>query len=651
MIVYLPPDDPWGAITWGALSALLMVQHQAHRSSVVGGPLSGESELHGPINALWDALNWLRRPVEIRSPEGEIVWWGFVNEVRIQLLTGLTIGVSLDPMANRIAVAYSDTAADGGAERGTTSWAEDADSIARYGYKELLISGGELAAAGALTKRATELAKRAKPKGVPSFSGLAGEPVATLLYAGWFETLVWQRFTRLEGRIEFAENGSAVQTIGWGLTSNQIGFGLGAVHSIAAKLAALETGDKLIVTGSAANNTTLTVDGATSAEQAVYTASTISFQPSDDILDSANGLGFVEQDSFIRVQGSAANSGYHLVDETGSNHIATTFTAAITNEAAGPSITITQGHKVTVTTAVTSESPGASVTLKIQGVQIAQSFVAPHSFTVAQIGIPIGKVGNPADNFVLELWSNGASVPGSLLESVSVAGSSLTEDSQPWRWVTFSNTVALTAAATYWLVAKRSGANDPDNYYTLGMTETVSGSCLAYTGSGWVAHPRSLYLPHKVWGAEDNGTQLIRIATDCGQFFAGTDIPSVGVATNQYRGGDLTGYDEFVKLLEQGDSQGRRLLVTVTRERILRVYPEPAASTDGDRLLDDGSLRLVAGGRRMTGLLPAGEWLVVDAVPPALNAELEISPLFVDEAGWRASSPETYEIVPKAGDN
>ena len=83
---------------------------------------------------------------------------------------------------------------------------------------------------------------------------------------------------------------------------------------------------------------------------------------------------------------------------------------------------------------------------------------------------------------------------------MAVTGSTLTADSQPWRWVTFGNTVSLTPGDDLLIMAVRSGSNDPDNYYTLGMTETVSGSRLAYMGSGWVAHPRALYLPYKVWG-------------------------------------------------------------------------------------------------------------------------------------------------------
>lgn len=647
MIVYLPSDDPFAGFSWGPVSPMLQLTATMLRGSVQGGTLSAEVVVDGPATALWDCLNWLRRPIEISSPEGQLVAWGFVNEVRLAL-GGVTVGVSLDPVANRVAVAYSSSGADGAYERGTTAWAENAVSVARYGYKEALISGGDLNVAGAEAKRATLLATRATPRGVPSFDAAAGPAQATLLCAGWFETLAWRRFSRYEGRIEFTDSSSATQSIGWGLTSNQIGFAFGAIHSIAAKLKALETGDKVIVTGSASNNTTYTVDGGTSADQEVYVASTISFAPSDDILDSANGLGFIEMESFIRVQGSAANSGYHLVDETGSNHVATTFTPTITAEAAGPSITLTQGHKVTLLTAVTNEAPGASVTLKIQGVQIAQSFVATHAFTVAQIGVQVGRVGNPVDNFLLELWSNSAGVPGTRLESVAVTGSTLTADSQPWRWVTFGNTVSLTLGTTYWIMAVRSGSNDPDNYYTLGMTETVSGSCLAYTGSGWVAHPRALYLPYKVWGAEDNATQMARMVSDCGQFLVGTDVVATGIATNQWRDGDMSALDELVKLLEQGDSSGRRLLAEVTPSRMVRIFAEPAADLLGARLLADGQIRNMGGSRRLSGLLPVGEWLTLDGVPPALNAALEISPLFVDEAGWRSSDPDKFEIVPKA---
>ena len=106
MMVYLPPDDPFTSMSWGPVSPLLQLTATQHRANVQGGTMSAEVVVDGPTVALWECLNWLRRPIEISSPEGQLVAWGFVNEVRLAL-AGLTIGVSLDPMLNRVAVAYS----------------------------------------------------------------------------------------------------------------------------------------------------------------------------------------------------------------------------------------------------------------------------------------------------------------------------------------------------------------------------------------------------------------------------------------------------------------------------------------------------------------------------------------------------------------
>jgi hypothetical protein len=643
--VKLLADDPFTTYQWGIVTPLLQLDHVYHRSSVRGGPLSAEVSASGPENALWETLNWLRRPIEIRNEHGQLVWWGLVNEVRLTW-AGLTIGATLDTMSNRIAVAYSYTDANGGSVRGTTAWAVNQSSIDRYGTKERLLSLGEGQAAGALARRTEELTNYASPRGVPSFGG--GDLGATLLCVGWYETLTWQIFNRLEGRIEFGESSNAEHSLGWGLTSAHIGFAAEAIHHRFASLGALAVGDKVIVTGSASNNRTFTIKSATTREQTTYTATTISFDAADDINDSANGLGFVETDSFVNVAGSAANSRYHFVNEAGAGHLATdeALTGTITTAAAGPNITLSAGHKVEVTEAITAEVPGASVTLSLIGVRIAQSFVVTDAITVTQVSIPIGKIGSPTDNFQCEIWSNVSSAPGASLQAISVAGADLLADSQPWRWITFTG-LAL-SAGTYWLVVRRSGTVDALNYYSLGMTDVANGTCLAWNGAAWVAHPRALYLPYRVWGTESSEAQITRIISDAGQFIAGVDGVATGINTNQYRDGDMTAYDEIEKLLDLGSSAGKRLLATVTPARMLRIYEEPAKSTDGDRLQPDGTLRNIASGRRQRGLLPTGEWLVVDGVPSSINAQLDLSPLFVDEAGWRATDPDIFEIQPKA---
>lgn len=643
-----------GSYHWGAVNPALDVEPVYHRGGVYGGPMVAEMAVSGAFPALWDLLGWLLRPVEVRGEHGRRLWWGFVNEVRINM-GGLTVGVSLDNMANRVAVAYATTDANGSPVNGTTEWVSDTDSISRYGTKELLESLGESGQAAAEAYRNTLLDARAWPRGVPSVG--EGTPgTATVICVGWIETLRWLRFARDEGRDEYGTLGGELHAIGWGLTDNSIGFAAEGIHDLDANLTALDVGDQVIVSGTSSNNGTFTVTQAASGELIVYSATTISFDPADDINDSAEGLGFVENDYFIYVSGSSANTGYHLIDETGDGHIATAdaLTGTISAEAAGPSISITQGHRVTVAEALTDELPGGSpVTLTMVGVQLAQRFTAASGYTVAQIAIPVGRVGSPADNLVVELMSESASAPGSVLEAVSVTGTELIEDDQPFRWITFGETTTLVQGTSYWIRVRRSGSVDAANYYVLGLTdEAGGGSCKVWNGSAWVNHPRGLYLPHKVWGAEENGLQIARIVEDAGQFLAGSDVVTTGRTTPEWRDGTKSAYNELMKLLAQGNSDGKRLLAEVTPERLLRVYAEPDrpdAFGDGDRLATDGTLRGVSGGRRQRGLLPHGEWLVVDELPGYLNAQLEISPLFVDEAAWNADRPDGYEITPKEG--
>ena len=72
-------------------------------------------------------------------------------------------------------------------------------------------------------------------------------------------------------------------------------------------------------------------------------------------------------------------------------------------------------------------------------------------------------------------------------------------------------------------------------------------------------------------------TQIGAIVTASGQFLSATDvIDASGIVSNEYRDGNKRASDEIASLLKQGVSGGRRLLATVTGDRRLKVYQEPA---------------------------------------------------------------------------
>jgi hypothetical protein len=159
-----------------------------------GGPDAASLEARGDWGQLWELTGMLRAPVEIHaeSDMGERAWWGFVNEVRI-VGEGYSITVGLDTMTNRLAVVYTlvEAGADATGERATTSFVEDALSVAEYGTKEGLINGGSLSAAAAENKRDTSLAAYKGPQPAISW-GKSDAVYAEVHCKGWMSTLGWK---------------------------------------------------------------------------------------------------------------------------------------------------------------------------------------------------------------------------------------------------------------------------------------------------------------------------------------------------------------------------------------------------------------------------------------------------------------------------
>ncbi len=157
--------------------------------SVFGGPKLAEISVEGKNeNDLWEMIERLRCPIKIDSDRGgDPVWWGYVAEVELTL-PAWTVGVNIDSMYNRIAVAYSGTNG-----RQTTGWLADADSLAEYGQKELLYTNSGSAQAHAEAARAMILAQKKYP--IPTIAPAEGGELGVVLRCrGWYDTLNWRYF-------------------------------------------------------------------------------------------------------------------------------------------------------------------------------------------------------------------------------------------------------------------------------------------------------------------------------------------------------------------------------------------------------------------------------------------------------------------------
>lgn len=630
-----------GGAYWGPVAPALTVRHNYHKANDRGGSSVAEVEVTGAEDALWEVLTWLGRPVDVLGVYAEPVWSGMVNEVRVTV-GAFTVAATLDGMYNRIAVTYTESSPDGAQDTLTTDYAEDAGSIARYGTKELVYSlGQDGTTAVAEAKRDALLAKRARPTLKPTVAN--GDSRALVLCVGWAETLNWRMFERLEGRIEHEGDGGITYPVGWRITSSTaIGMYNYALHDLNATLGGLQPGHVITVDsgGSPAYNDGPTTVASEASSDGVdtYVANTVFFDADNDIYDNAQGLAFLRRDEFFNVSGSAQNSQVHLTDGTGAGYVTTKagITGAIVGEAVGPTITMTQGHKVDVATNYSPLVPGGGTfTVTLRGERVAQSFVPSLSLTATYVGLQAGKRGTPSDNLAIDICSNSSGAPGTVLATALLSPSQV-PSSPGWVWWTFAG-VALTAGATYWLVVRRDGAVSAVNHWVLQMTTSASGSCSVYdpyTGT-WGAEPSGHYMPYKVWSAEDTGLQMRRIMADCGQFFASYDIPTTGLSSNPYRANKMTGWQELEKLLNVGDSSGNRLIATVTPQRSLIVRAESALDEGlAVRLQRDGTLW-----RNTTqappGYLPVGEWCLLD-VPESLRSQLSAGAMFVSEAEFDA---------------
>lgn len=157
--------------------------------AAVGGPHLATIRAIGPAEARWELVAYLRCPVEITNDAGEAVWWGYVAEVEVEE-GAITARVSLDDLANRVAVAYAYTSlANTIGTRGTTAWAQDDLSVDEYGTFERLDSSAASEPDLADAQRDQVLAQYAYPvTGIGVRPGGAGSG-ATLRCRGWFTTL------------------------------------------------------------------------------------------------------------------------------------------------------------------------------------------------------------------------------------------------------------------------------------------------------------------------------------------------------------------------------------------------------------------------------------------------------------------------------
>ena len=618
-----------------------------------GGPDRADLSISGSQVSLWHLTNWVGKRIRIVNQTGSVVWFGLVSEL-VMGFGAFSVGASLLEMANRIEVIYSELDATGSSSQQMTGWLGDADSQSQFGVKELRFSAGEVSDSQALAKQAELLAGLAWPVGSPTLTPVNGASVKCI---GLMQTLEWKYFSNLLGRIENIVSDGGSIGVGWRLTSTDIGFyEVEGVFHIGDKIGGVVAGDSIVVSGSVSNNRAFTVASKTSGVD-VYTATTIHFDNGDGIFDTANGLRVFSANEYLLVSGSVSNNGFHYVQGVTEGNIDTYGgMRATVLEAAGASITLTQGARIVVDEAVVNGIPGSSVTITLVGYILAQSFVPVTTMVAGKVCIRVGAEGSPADSLSVSICSDSAGSPGASLGTGSVVGSAI-GDGQEEVWIVMP-AITLTAGVTYWLKVDRTGATDPENYYSVALSETPYGVTKAWNGSAWVSFVQSEIaksLVFRVWDTEDTAVSMARIVAACGQgFVTGVLMSNTGVKRCQYTDNDSTGLAEIAKLIGLGASGGVRLICDIDEAGLLTVTGELSANYVNVEQLpvlhQDGKLLDFSGSPWDEGRLPVGQWVRLAGVPDELNAAWRISPIFVQAASYEVKS-RRMNLTPRSARN
>jgi hypothetical protein len=147
---------------------------------------------------LAEAMEWftngLGRTCEVSERHARVVWEGLLETIEAQIGQERR-SISIRDMANRIRVQYQTVLGTQGTRPSTTTFFEDAESIARYGKKDLMLALGNTSDGSEVDDYgAVMLRKYRFPLAIPSTSvnsGDMGDVRLTLTFAGWYTTLDW----------------------------------------------------------------------------------------------------------------------------------------------------------------------------------------------------------------------------------------------------------------------------------------------------------------------------------------------------------------------------------------------------------------------------------------------------------------------------
>lgn len=176
----------------------------------IGGPDSATIVGKGDWDAD-EAANLLRCPVEIFAENGDCVWWGYVDNVRV-IDGAVEYGIGMESVANDIMVLYPKSAAR--AVQIQTYWSSTiygtSDSMTLLGTKQKQTTTNAPKQSAGDALRDTLLQAYQWPRPIIRHSPTSKDRRIELNCKGWYDTLNWKYYDGVVKRYDDRING-----VGW----------------------------------------------------------------------------------------------------------------------------------------------------------------------------------------------------------------------------------------------------------------------------------------------------------------------------------------------------------------------------------------------------------------------------------------------------
>jgi hypothetical protein len=155
-------------------------------------------------------------------------------------------------------------------------------------------------------------------------------------------------------------------------------------------------------------------------------------------------------------------------------------------------------------------------------------------------------------------------------------------------------------------------------------------------------------MPFQIWSQRETTAQIGDILTAAGQFVVAQDIQvASGRYSRQYRDADQSALAELEPLLKAGVSGGRRLLASVTPDRVVHIYQEPTYNADVAPVLNGNNEMMDVSGASPwePGKLPSGQWVTLtDELP-------DDAAVFIERAEYDATTGKYTALETRGAPN